>query len=205
MVHQSHEHEHLEQHRNHHQHHHEHAGMSSRSFLDAGSILKQVGDLSGKTMLDIGCGDGHFSVAASELVEEFGKIFSIDVDEISINSLNNEIKQKGIRNITTILADFTMGTQIKENSVDICLMVNVFHGFVVNGEEEQVINEIRRLLKNNGELIIIEFKKIPNTPGPRFEERLSGDELERIIGQLGFKKKKIFVAGQLHYAIVFSK
>ena len=186
-------------------HHHHHAGMSSKVFLDAKYVLEQFGELLGKTIVDIGCGDGHFSVAASELVGDSGKIYSMDVDEPSIISLNNKIKQKGTQNITTMLADFTKGVEIETESVDISLMVNVFHGFVINGEEKQVINEIKRLLKNTGELIIVEFKKKSNTPGPKYDERLAADELENIIGEYGFKKEKTFEVGQLHYAIVFSK
>jgi ubiquinone/menaquinone biosynthesis C-methylase UbiE len=185
-------------------HHHEHTGMSSKVFLDAKYVMEQFGGLSGKIILDIGCGDGHFSVAASELVGNSGKIYSIDVDEPSIISLNNKIKKRDIRNITTMLADFTKGVEIENKSVDICLMVNVFHGFVVNKEEELVINEIKRLLKYSGKLFIVEFKKTPNTPGPHVNDRLAADELENILGSYGYKPEKKFEAGSLHYGVIHS-
>ena len=44
---------------------HEHSGMSSKGFLDAEMVLKYIGIKEGDRFLDLGCGDGHFSIAAS--------------------------------------------------------------------------------------------------------------------------------------------
>jgi cyclopropane fatty-acyl-phospholipid synthase-like methyltransferase len=47
---------------------HQHKGRSSIGFLDTGMILSGIGLKAGDSFLDDGCGDGHFSIAASEIV-----------------------------------------------------------------------------------------------------------------------------------------
>ncbi len=116
--------------------------MSSRQFFDAADVLKKFGDLNGKTILDIGCGDGHFSIVASKLVGETGKVIVIDIDKPSIDRLHEKINNQQLKNIETILQDFSKDNSLANNSVDICLMVNVFHGFVINHESDNVLCEI---------------------------------------------------------------
>ena len=47
---------------------HEQRGRSSRSFLDPSKILDGMDLQRGDRFLDAGCGEGHFSLVASELV-----------------------------------------------------------------------------------------------------------------------------------------
>jgi ubiquinone/menaquinone biosynthesis C-methylase UbiE len=186
-------------------HHHSHSGRSSRSFFDAGIILEKLGNLKAKVVLDVGCGDGHFTIAAARVVGGSGKVIGIDIDKTSIEILENEIKEQGIKNIQPILQDFSKGTSLPGKSIDLCLIVNVLHGFVLNHELEEVMGEIERLMKDNGELFILEFKKVEGTPGPDISERLDPIDVELLVKPFSFKMDNIFDIGLIHYGIIFKR
>jgi predicted methyltransferase len=55
---------------------HEHHGRSSKGFLDSGKVLRYIGIREGDRFLDLGCGDGYFSIAASQVVGKDGIIYA---------------------------------------------------------------------------------------------------------------------------------
>ena len=78
---------------------HEHHGRSSKGFLDAGKVLRYIGINDGDRFLDLGCGNGYFSIAASQLVGKDGIVYAFDVDEESIAQLEREMAEKKLANI----------------------------------------------------------------------------------------------------------
>jgi ubiquinone/menaquinone biosynthesis C-methylase UbiE len=157
----------------------------------------------GDTILDAGCGDGFISIAASKLVGKSGKIFAVDIDGYSIERLNNEIELNNINNIESIKADISQSLPLDENIIDICLMVNVFHGLVENDEIEKSLREIKRMVKEGGTFEIIEFKKVDSYPGPPKSVRLSPDQVESLLNGFDFKKQNFFDIGSYHYGMLF--
>ncbi len=49
--------------------------------------------------IDVGCGDGFFSLLASQMVKENGIIYCIDIDEQAIERLKTKAAGKGVTNI----------------------------------------------------------------------------------------------------------
>ncbi len=157
----------------------------------------------GDTILDAGCGGGFISIAASKLVGESGKVFAVDIDKNSIERLTKEIEMNNIENLESIRADISKNMPLGDNIIDICLMINVFHGLVENGEIEKSLREIKRVVKEGGVFEIIEFKKVDSTPGPPKSVRLSPDEVESLMNEYDFKKQDLFDLGSNHYGILF--
>jgi tRNA A58 N-methylase Trm61 len=75
---------------------HEHGGKSSKGRFPNKEILIEIGVSEGCTFLDAGCGDGHFSLTASDIIGSDGLVFSFDKHMESLNILNQEIEEKGI-------------------------------------------------------------------------------------------------------------
>lgn len=184
--------------------HHHHAGLSSKEFIDADSILSNVEIKKGDNFLDAGCGDGYFSMAASKLVGEKGRVFAVDIYEVALDFLKTDIKKKGISNIEPIVADMTKHLPIESKSIDVCFMANILHGFVENKEVDNVFKELRRVIKPKSILAVVEFKKI-ESHGPPIEVRLKPDYVENLIAKLGFKKVILEDIGPYHYFMQFKK
>ncbi len=184
---------------------HVHHGFSSSGFLDAENIISALGLSEGQTVLDVGCGEGQFSLAASAVVADRGQVIAVDVHEPSINILRRIIAQENIGNILTFHADVTKHIPVSDYAIDVCLMVNVLHGFVLNREVSAVMSEIVRVTKRHGCLAVVDFKKIETPAGPSVSERLSPDEVEDMLCQFGFMADKFDNVGAYNYLIEFIK
>ncbi len=184
---------------------HFHHGRSSRDILDAEFVLESIGLKKGDNFLDAGSGDGYMSIAASKIVGDRGKVFAVDIWEESMNILKKEIQEKKINNIMAIIADISDKIPVENESIDLCYMGNVLHGFVQNEDYNEVMKEIGRILKKEGIFAVIEFIKRENTPGPPIHVRITPEVVEKIVSNHGFEVKKVIEAGKYHYGVISFK
>ena len=156
---------------------HHHRGKSSEKHLNKNAILKELDIRSGQTILDAGCGDGYMSKEFSKLLQNTGKVYALDPDTAAIEILEQETIGT---NIKTIVGDITQGTQIIGASVDLIYLSTVFHGFS-KSDIDGFQKEVKRLLKPNAVLAVIEIKKEETPFGPPLNIRFSPDELKEAI------------------------
>ena len=191
---------------------HKHHGKSSSKFLSSDEILNEFNFKGNEVFLDAGCGDGYISIKAVEEYIPDGEVYAVDIHDESIESLNDYIKENNLENLSTIVADFTKGVcDVKDASVDVALMLNVFHGFTDDNQSD-VIDELSRLIKDDGKIAIMDFKPIDMPIGPPTEIRISPSELEEIFNRHNLKKVYLndeigaeFEGVKSHYLMMFEK
>ncbi len=179
---------------------HQDAGKTTRDILNAKNVIKALKLREGMILVDAGCGDGFISLEASKAIGG-GKIYAIDIYEKSINLLKRTIKEENIENIKAIIGDITRKLPIPKSTVDIYFMANVLHGLVVNKRVKPAMKEIKRVLKPDGKLAIVEFKK-ESRLGPHPSLRLDPHETSDIIKVYGFRTVKVEEVGPYHYILV---
>lgn len=184
---------------------HIHKGGSSKWLLDAKRVVKEIDLEKGDTFLDLGCGDGYFSIAASAVVGGKGRIYAVDVDEKALASLKKEIHRTSITNIEAMAADVRRKIPLGNGEVDICFLANVMHGFLANNEFEGVMKEVARVLKANGIIAVVDFKKRRGMLGPPKSERITEKQVEEATTPYGFKKEKVVDVGRQHYMILLKR
>jgi ubiquinone/menaquinone biosynthesis C-methylase UbiE len=180
---------------------HKHHGKSTRDILDPKKILGVLELKEGQTFMDAGCGDGYISIAASELVKESGKIYSVDAYQPSLDGLNQEAKKLQINNLKTVLADMTIAVPLENNLIDVCVMANVLHGFTRPDTLKTVLTEIRRVLKQGGTFAVVDFIKADGPPGPSYDVRLTPEDVEKILEEHGFTIGGTAEVGKYHYLV----
>lgn len=184
---------------------HEHHGRSSRGFLDAEKILEYIDLREGDRFLDLGSGEGYFSVAASQIVGKDGVVYSFDVDEEAITQLKKEIADRKLTNIQASVVDITKKLPLADESISLAFMSNVLHGLVENSEAEGAFREIARVTARNGRLAVVEFKKSESPMGPPLSIRLSPDDVKALAQRYGFSSESVGEAGPYHYTVILRR
>ncbi len=179
-------------------------GGNLGSALEPELVLEEAGLKPGHTLLDVGCGEGRFSLPAASVVGEEGKVLAFDTSEERIASLRRVIEEQSLEQIEAFVADVTETVPVPTGTVDVCLVANVFHGLVENGTVKGGLSEIRRVMRPDGALAVVEFKKnVGRPPGPPLSVRLDPEELEALLSQHGFDQRGTTEVGSYHYLSLF--
>jgi ubiquinone/menaquinone biosynthesis C-methylase UbiE len=179
------------------------AGKSSFELIDSNKLKAILPIKPGSVVIDLACGKGIYSMFLSDIVGEEGLVYAVDLWKEGLLLLEEQIEKKNISNIMTLLADASKQIDIDDYSADICLMATVLHDFEEAGQADTVLEDIRTLLKPNGCLAVIEFKKIEGPPGPPAHIRLSEAEVEKMVTRHGFVKKQTVDIGAYNYLMTF--
>lgn len=181
------------------------AGRSSYDLIDRNRLFEELQLKMGYTVLDMGCGPGDYSIAASNLVGDGGLVYAVDLWEEAIDALFKRVSALGIKNIRMTVGNVSQPLPIGADAVDVCLISTVLHDFVEEGVAAKSLEEVARVLKPKGRLAVIEFKKIEGPPGPSVRIRLSPEEVERLVLPHGFTLQKLRDIGPYNYLVVFEK
>lgn len=176
-------------------------GPSSFAMHDPELVFGALKLKAGDVFLDLGCGSGDYALYASKLVGDSGIVYALDVWEEVIAGLNEEADAQGLKNIKTVVSNITRQLPLEDHSIDVCLIATVLHTMDAV-ENRGLFWEIRRVLKPNGRMAIIECKKKDLPFGPPLAMRLSPEELEELIAPSGFEKVD-FVDLGYNYLIQF--
>jgi len=179
------------------------AGKSSFELIDSDILADALPVKPASVVLDLACGMGAYSLFLSEMVGENGRVYAVDLWKEGLLVLEDRIDAKSIKNIMPLLADATKDIEIDEYSVDLCLIATVLHDFEEAGQAVAVLKQVKTLLKPNGRLAVIEFKKIDDPPGPPKFLRLSEDDVETLVSRYGFKKVKTADLGDYNHLTLY--
>jgi ubiquinone/menaquinone biosynthesis C-methylase UbiE len=128
---------------------------------------------------DLGCGSGFFTVPLSQKVK---KVYAIDIQKEMLEFLEKKIQGLKIKNIGLILSNEDE-IPLENESVDILISINTLHEFDDKG---RMIEEIRRVLRRYGKLLIVDFKKEDTGFGPPVAIRVSKEQAKSLFEKKGF-------------------
>lgn len=165
--------------------------------LNPRDTLKRAGFKEGMVLCDIGAGTGIFSIPATKISDN--DIYALEKSDEMIEILKNRIVEKNIKNLKIKKVESNI-LPIGDKVCDLVIMVTVLHHI---DDKEFMIDEIKRILKDNGKLMIIEFHKRETSMGPPVEMRISEEELEEIGVYNNLKIIDKFVLGDNFYGFIF--
>lgn len=109
----------------------------------------------GQIVADIGAGSGVISLRMSEQLLPDGKVLAVDVQDEMLDRLKVNCERFGITNIEPV-----KGTQyktgLKPASVDMAIMVDVYHEFEFPYE---MMSDISKAMKPGGRVVLVEYRK----------------------------------------------
>ncbi|MCK9376284.1 MAG: methyltransferase domain-containing protein [Syntrophobacterales bacterium] len=180
------------------------AGKSSFDLIDAAKLWAELDLPQGITFLDVGCGQGNYSLAAAAIIGPNGLVYAVDLWEEGIAALKERAAREGRVNLKALVAGAGQ-LPLEDRSVDAGFLATVLHDLVEDGTAGGALQELARVLKPGGRLAIVEFEKIDGPPGPPIQIRLNPEEVEALVGPYGFRREKTAQVGPYNYLITFVK
>jgi len=146
--------------------------------LDPYKRLKKAGLDAGQTVLEVGCGPGFFTLPASEIVGETGKVHAVDVNPYAIRRVQRKATRKGADNIQALCTNAAQ-TGLADESVDLAFLFGLPR--IVGGEAE-LLRELHRVLKPGALLVCESRRGFDEERARQWKQR--GFSLEASIGTL---------------------
>jgi ubiquinone/menaquinone biosynthesis C-methylase UbiE len=153
-----------------------------REMLPPEEVLAAFNLTPGTTLADIGCGIGYFTFPAAKLLGPGGKVYAMDISATMLSEVDMKRQQEGIINIETVQTG-EYDLRLKPGTADTGLLCNVLHEIE---DKDCFLKEIFRILKTEGRIIIIEWRKQPGAWGPPLEERMGEPEAAGLLDKNGF-------------------
>ena len=117
-------------------------------------VLKNLNIHKGDIIGDVGTGGGHFTFEFSKKVGKKGRVYAIDINQKSLDFIDDKSKKETINNIKPVLAN-EKGFLLPE-TVDMFFLRNVFHHLP---EPVEYFKNIKQFLKKDGKIVIMDYKK----------------------------------------------
>jgi ubiquinone/menaquinone biosynthesis C-methylase UbiE len=138
---------------------------------DPQQMLDQLGLKPGMVVCDMGCGNGFYSLEMARRVAPTGKVYAVDIQQEMLHLLHLRAEETEIDNVETKLGT-VVDPFLPEGELDLVLMVDVYHEF---SHPEQMLQAIRRSLKPDGLIALVEFRaedpKVPILPLHKMSKR----------------------------------
>ena len=138
---------------------------------DCKRLLKELHVKPGQIICDMGCGNGFYTLKLAQLTGTTGRVYAVDIQQEMLDMLQQRAKAAKLENISPLLGTDT-DPRLPENSIDLVLMVDVYHEF---SRPEAMMKAIRKSLKPGGRIALVEFRaedpKVPIKPEHKMSKR----------------------------------
>jgi cyclopropane fatty-acyl-phospholipid synthase-like methyltransferase len=155
---------------------------------DCTTMLGELRLKPGMVVCDMGCGNGFYSLRMATEVGETGRVLAVDIQPEMLHLLQERAKEADIENIEPIQGTL-VDPRLPADAVDLILCVDVYHEF---SHPEQMLAAMRRSLKPNGVIVLVEFRsEDPKVPIKRLH-KMSKAQIMKELPPNGFKLVREF-------------
>lgn len=131
---------------------------------------------------DIGAGTGYYTFKLAPKVPT-GKVYAVEIQDKMIAALNERKKKLNITNVEVIKGN-TASPNLPANSIDLAIMVDVYHELEYPVE---TLQSIKKSLKKDGRILLIEYKGEDPDVAIRPLHKTTVAGLTKELGANGFK------------------
>ena len=131
------------------------------------TLIRMLKLRKGDVVADIGVGTGYIARRISPKIGDTGTIYGVEIQQEMLDILAVKMAEEGITNIKGVLGTIT-DPKLPPNSVDLAIMVDVYHEF---SHPYEMMKNISSSLKVGGRVAFVEYRlEDPNVPIKRLHK-----------------------------------
>lgn len=150
-----------------------------------GVVLDAMGDLEEMVVADIGAGEGFFAQRLAPLVD---RVIAIEIDPVLVTYLRDTLRERTLPKKIQPRLEARLATandpKLGEKEVDIILIVNTF---LEIKRQADYLRKLFATLKDDGRIVIVDWKKRSMPIGPDPDKRIPLFRLEQMLQEAGYE------------------
>ncbi|MDP3609972.1 MAG: class I SAM-dependent methyltransferase [Methylophilus sp.] len=162
-------------------------------------LIQSLNLKAGMTIADIGAGTGYLSRKMAARVTNTGTVYAVDVQPEMIGKLKAASRQ--FTNIKPVLSK-EEDIQLPANSVDLAIMVDVYHELAYPYE---VIQSILKTLKPNGQLVLVEYRAEDDNVPIKATHKMTEAQIKAEMGVHPLTWQKTIRTLPWQHVVIFTK
>ena len=172
---------------------------SSRANEESPNLAVDLLDLK-KDMIvaDFGAGTGYFT---SKLAGKCSIVYAVDIQQEMLDLNAKQMRNKNINNVKFILG-FTNRTGLPKNSLDLVILVDVYHELE---NPLEIMNDIKSSLNQTGKVALIEYRKEDPTVPIKPLHKMSVEQVVKEMRQVNLKLHSNIQELPRQHMLIFSK
>lgn len=166
-----------------------------QALLPAEKVVEYLRLKKEDTVADLGAGNGYFTLPIAK--KNTHQVYAVDIEPKMLHLLKGAAEKEALENIQFIQSDLE-NIPLQDQSVD-----KVMAAFVIHEASDisKALIEASRILKSDGTLMIIEWEAVETENGPALGEKISAQEMVKLLEQVGFSSV-VFHFNKVHYGIL---
>ena len=164
-------------------------------------MVKQLKIQPGQVVCDLGAGNGFYTLWLAKLVGEKGRVLAVDIQPEMLEMLKQRAEREKIANIELILGT-TVDPKLPEGKLDLVLVVDTYHEL---SNPAEVLAAVRKSLKKDGRLALVEFRLEDDTVPIKVLHRMSKEQIMKEFTANGFKLVDQFDGLPWQHLMFFSR
>jgi ubiquinone/menaquinone biosynthesis C-methylase UbiE len=149
---------------------------------------------------DIGAGSGFYTFRIAPKVTD-GKVYAVEIQDDAISHLKNRVTEAKANNVA-IIKGAEKSPNLPDSSVDLAIMVDVYHELLY---PQEFLQAIKRALKSKGKLLLLEYKQEDPAVAIKPEHKMSVKQVEKELTANGFRLVQNGQFMPIQHFLVFEK
>jgi ubiquinone/menaquinone biosynthesis C-methylase UbiE len=154
----------------------------------------------GATVADVGAGSGYITVRLAAAVGPRGRVYATDVQPEMIAKLTERVRAANFQNVTPIISA-TDDARLPEGSIDLILMVDVYHELAT---PQRMLQQLKRALKPSGRLVLLEYRKEDPSIPIREEHKMTVGDAKAEVEAEGYRLASVIETLPRQHILIFT-
>jgi len=153
----------------------------------------------GQIVADVGAGSGYYTMLLSAAVGPRGRVYATDIQPEMLALIRKKIEANRVSNVELVLGTATE-PRLPDAAIDLALMVDVYHELA---QPQAFLQSLKRTLKPDGRLVLIEFRKESKWVPIREEHKMTVREARIELEAEGYRFERVIDVLPWQHILVF--